>query len=418
MKSEQVKIKREKIKKEKATPLGSNGEIKKENVQKQSEDSINQTENTQRIAFSDSENSDSAKQIKPIKARRRIKKRTYTKLEQNPESDDDEGLMHDQDFLYAKKAPSVPINKDLSKNARNKKRTASPSESSANGNKKRSVEFSSSDDDEAPPGLLDLSRPDIDSNTEIKRTRQLTPPPEKYNKSTAKAVRDAKELVNQISKTNRKNSEILKIHENSEILKIHKNSENLRRQNENETTRKSAPTEVSRRLQIGVKLDNEGTFKRYEFLPGSKFSEIIDIIKIEERFDFDFDLELDGQVFQSSDVLSDQYDSIALRPLSITRQVSDQEEVEDSFWIVFKWGTKESEKIEIDCEETETFRSVASKFAQKTNIEAQSFIFDGDRISEGEFVKTLKDLDIDSEDCIEVRKHAEKHGKSQKCAVF
>lgn len=388
MKSEQVQMKREKFKREKATPLGSNGEIKKENVQKQSEDSITHPESKKGIAFSDSEDSDSEKKIKPIKARRKVKKRTYTKVEENPESDDDEGLMHDQDFLYAKKAPSVPINKDLSKrNARNKKRNASPSESTANGNKRRSLEFSSSDDEEAPPGLLDLSRPDVDSNTEIKRTRQLTPPPEKVKKSKAKAVRDAKELVDQISKTN-----------------SNANSENLYRHDEKETTVRSARTEASTRLKVGVKLDNDGTFKRYEFLPGSKFSEIIDIIKIEESFDFDFDLQLDGQLFQSSDVLSDKYDSIALRPLSIVRQFSDQEEVEDSFWIVFKWGTKESEKVEIDCEETETFRSVASKFTQKTKIQAQTFIFDGDRISEGEFIKTLKDLDIDCEDCIEVHR--------------
>ena len=211
----------------------------------------------------DKEDSDSEKKIKPIKARRKVKKRTYTKVEENPESDDDEGLMHDQDFLYAKKAPSVPINKDLSKrNARNKKRNASPSESTANGNKRRSLEFSSSDDEEAPPGLLDLSRPDVDSNTEIKRTRQLTPPPEKVKKSKAKAVLDAKELVDQISKTN-----------------SNANSENLYRQDEKETTVRSARTEASTRLKVGVKLDNDGTFKRYEFLPGSKFSEIIGKVK-------------------------------------------------------------------------------------------------------------------------------------------
>ena len=54
MKSEQVRMKREKFKREKATPLGSNGEIKKENVQKQSEDSITQPESKKGIAFSDS----------------------------------------------------------------------------------------------------------------------------------------------------------------------------------------------------------------------------------------------------------------------------------------------------------------------------------------------------------------------------
>ena len=47
-------MKREKFKREKVTPLGSNGEIKKENVQKQSEDSITQPESKKGIAFSDS----------------------------------------------------------------------------------------------------------------------------------------------------------------------------------------------------------------------------------------------------------------------------------------------------------------------------------------------------------------------------
>ena len=71
--------------------------------------------------------------------------------------------------------------------------------------------------------------------------------------------------------------------------------------------------------------------------------------------------------------------------------------------LVFKYGEKDTHKLQIHCDVTDKFGDVITKFHEKHGKKYSKVIFDGDVIPTADYKKTLSELDIDDEDCLEVR---------------
>jgi len=74
-----------------------------------------------------------------------------------------------------------------------------------------------------------------------------------------------------------------------------------------------------------------------------------------------------------------------------------------SIHLVFKYGEKDIHKLQIHCDVTDKIGDVITKFHEKHGKKYSKVIFDGDVIPAAAYKKTLSELDIDDEDCLEVR---------------
>ena len=60
-------------------------------------------------------------------------------------------------------------------------------------------------------------------------------------------------------------------------------------------------------------------------------------------------------------------------------------------------------KLQIYCNPIDKIGDVLEKFHEKHGKKYSKLIFDGDIITVSDYIKTLSELDIESEDCLEVR---------------
>ena len=74
-----------------------------------------------------------------------------------------------------------------------------------------------------------------------------------------------------------------------------------------------------------------------------------------------------------------------------------------TFHLVFKYGDKDIQKLQIHCDVTDKIGDVIEKFHEKHGKKYSKVIFDGDVIPTADYKKTLSELDIDDQDCLEVR---------------
>ena len=71
--------------------------------------------------------------------------------------------------------------------------------------------------------------------------------------------------------------------------------------------------------------------------------------------------------------------------------------------LVFKFGDKDKHNIKIHCDVNDKIGDVITKFHEKHGRKYTKVIIDGDVISTADYKKTLSQLEIEDEDCIQVR---------------
>ena len=71
--------------------------------------------------------------------------------------------------------------------------------------------------------------------------------------------------------------------------------------------------------------------------------------------------------------------------------------------LVFKFGEKDKDNLKIDCDVTDKIGDVIIKFHEEHGKRYSNVIIDGDVISTADYEKTLSELGIQHEDCLQVR---------------
>ena len=71
--------------------------------------------------------------------------------------------------------------------------------------------------------------------------------------------------------------------------------------------------------------------------------------------------------------------------------------------LVFKFGDKDKHNIKIHCDVNDKIGDVITKFHEKHGRKYTKVIIDGDVISTADYKMTLSQLEIEDEDCIQVR---------------
>ena len=71
--------------------------------------------------------------------------------------------------------------------------------------------------------------------------------------------------------------------------------------------------------------------------------------------------------------------------------------------LVFKYGNKDKDNLKIHCDVSDKIGDVITKFHDEHGKIYSKIIIDGDVISTADYKKSLSELDIEDEDCIQVR---------------
>ena len=71
--------------------------------------------------------------------------------------------------------------------------------------------------------------------------------------------------------------------------------------------------------------------------------------------------------------------------------------------LVFKYGGKDKDNLKIHCDVSDKIGDVIAKFHDEHGKIYSKIIIDGDVISTADYKKSLSELDIEDEDCLQVR---------------
>jgi len=259
---------------------------------------------------------------------------------------------------------------------------------------KNRVDFSDSDDE---------SENKTDFNSDTRLAREATPPPEdvamkkrqtKIAKNTRKLESDMKGAL---AATGSKDSD-----------SVQDRYQNYLRYQKNDQKPSSGKKDGERRIQVSIKLPNQAKPIKTDFNQHSLFLEMKQIISAENKIPLPFYLQLGNERFDDFVCLKDVESKIGFTPIEVIPDDSPQEQdlgeaPAPEFSVVFKYGEKDMHKLQINCEVTDEIGDVIEQFHQKHGKKYSKVIFDGDIIPKSDYKKTLSELDIDDQDCIEVR---------------
>ena len=138
-----------------------------------------------------------------------------------------------------------------------------------------------------------------------------------------------------------------------------------------------------------------------EYLKNSYIHEIKDIIKIDEKINFAFDLTCEATVLGDGEMLCDLIKLIKFKEVRLVKiQLGDisttalDETLEDEFYL--KFARDEKTAVEVNCTPEDTLRQVTAKLS----FVEKRFFFDGEELTD--FSATLRRLELNCSNCTSI----------------